>query len=77
MQRVRSWLVNPLAFLPPSLRAFLARRAFEGLGVALVALGAFTLLSVLSWSIDDPSLNNATTRPPGNWMGLPGAYVAD
>ncbi|MEX1153022.1 DNA translocase FtsK [Parvibaculum sp.] len=74
---MRSWLVNPLAFLPPSLRAFLARRAFEGLGVALVALGAFTLLSVLSWSIDDPSLNNATTRPPGNWMGLPGAYVAD
>ncbi len=77
MQRVRSWLVNPLAYLPPALRAFLARRVFEGLGVALLALGTFGLLAVLSWSIDDPSLNNATTRPPGNWMGLPGAYVAD
>lgn len=77
MQRVRSWLVNPLAYLPPALRAFFARRAFEGIGVLLLALGAFGLLAVLSWSIDDPSLNNATTRPPGNWMGLPGAYVAD
>ncbi|WP_370690618.1 DNA translocase FtsK 4TM domain-containing protein [Parvibaculum sp.] len=77
MQRVRSWLVNPLAYLPPALQAFLARRVFEGLGVALLALGTFGLLAVLSWSIDDPSLNNATTRPPGNWMGLPGAYVAD
>ena len=77
MQRVRSWLVNPLVYLPPPLRAFLARRAFEGLGVALFALGAFTLLAVVSWSIDDPSFNNATTRPAGNWMGLPGAYVAD
>ena len=77
MQRVRSWLVNPLAYLPPALRAFLARRVFEGVGVLLLMLGAFGLLAVLSWSIDDPSLNNATTRPPGNWMGLPGAYVAD
>ena len=77
MQRVRSWLVDPLAFLPPSLRAFLARRAFEGIGVALMVLGGFTLLAVMSWSIDDPSFNNATTRAPGNWMGLPGAYVAD
>ncbi|MDO8837609.1 MAG: DNA translocase FtsK 4TM domain-containing protein [Parvibaculum sp.] len=74
---MRSWLVNPLAYLPPALQAFLARRVFEGLGVALLALGTFGLLAVLSWSIDDPSLNNATTRPPGNWMGLPGAYVAD
>ena len=74
---MRSWLVDPLAFLPPSLRAFLARRAFEGVGVVLIALGGFMLLAVMGWSIDDPSFNIATTRAPGNWMGLPGAYVAD
>ncbi|MDP1625928.1 DNA translocase FtsK 4TM domain-containing protein [Parvibaculum sp.] len=77
MQRVRRWLVNPLTYLPPAVNAFLGRRVVEGAGVVLVALAGFGILAVLSWSIDDPSLNNATTRPPGNWMGLPGAYVAD
>ncbi|MEQ8266111.1 MAG: DNA translocase FtsK 4TM domain-containing protein [Parvibaculum sp.] len=77
MQRVRRWLVNPLTYLPPAVSAFLGRRLVEGAGVVLFALACFGLLAVLSWSIDDPSLNNATTRAPGNWMGLPGAYVAD
>ncbi|WP_049767858.1 DNA translocase FtsK 4TM domain-containing protein [Parvibaculum lavamentivorans] len=77
MQRVRSWLVNPLAYLPPAVNAFVVRRVVEAAGIVLVGLASFGLLAVLSWSIDDPSLNNATTRPPGNWMGLPGAYVAD
>ena len=74
---MRRWLVNPLTYLPPAVNAFLGRRVVEGAGVVLVALAGFGILAVLSWSIDDPSLNNATTRPPGNWMGLPGAYVAD
>ncbi len=74
---MRRWLVNPLTYLPPAVNAFLGRRVVEGAGIVLVALAGFGILAVLSWSIDDPSLNNATTRPPGNWMGLPGAYVAD
>ena len=69
MPQVRSWLVNPLDYLPPAVSAFLTRRAVEGAGVVLMALAGFGLLAVLSW----PSLNNATTRLPGNWMGLPGA----
>lgn len=76
-ERVRKWIVNPLTYLPPAVNDFLARRVVEGAGVLLMALAGFGILSVLSWSIDDPSLNNATTRAPGNWMGLPGAYAAD
>lgn len=77
MQRVTRWLVNPLAYLPPAVNAFLTRRVVEGAGLVLIALAGFGLIAVMSWSIDDPSLNNATTRAPGNWMGFPGAYVAD
>ena len=76
-QRVRRWLVNPLSYLPPAVNDFLLRRVVEGAGVVLMLLSGFGLLAVVSWSIDDPSLNNATTRAPENWMGLPGAYVAD
>ncbi len=76
-ERVRKWIVNPLTYLPPAVNDFLARRVVEGAGVLLMVLAGFGIFSVLSWSIDDPSLNNATTRAPGNWMGLPGAYAAD
>jgi len=79
MQRVRRWLVNPLSYLPPAVNDFLLRRVVEGAGIALILVSGFGLLSVMSWSIDDPSYNNATPpgRAPENWMGLPGAYVAD
>ena len=77
VQRVRRWLVNPLSYLPPAVNDFLLRRVVEAAGVVLMLVSGFGLLAVMSWSIDDPSLNNATTRAPENWMGIPGAYVAD
>src|SRR6185312_10773828 len=30
-----------------------------------------------SWSVDDPSLSYATSKPVANWLGVPGAIVAD
>jgi S-DNA-T family DNA segregation ATPase FtsK/SpoIIIE len=74
---VRKWIVNPLTYLPPAVNDFVTRRLIEAAGAVLMALVGFCVLAVLSWSIDDPSLNNATTREPANWMGLPGAYTAD
>ena len=50
MQRVRSWLVNPLSYLPPAVNDFLLRRVVEGAGIALILVSGFGLLSVLSWS---------------------------
>ncbi|KAB7742332.1 cell division protein FtsK [Parvibaculum sedimenti] len=73
--RVRS--LNPLAFLPMGARVFLARRFEELAGAALVMLGLFGFLALVSWSRHDPSLNNATGLPPQNWMGMPGAYISD
>jgi S-DNA-T family DNA segregation ATPase FtsK/SpoIIIE len=75
--RVRKWVVNPLTWLPPAVSDFAARRLVEAAGAALMAGALFGLFAVMSWSTDDPSLNNATMREPSNWMGLPGAYTAD
>ncbi|PZU86555.1 MAG: cell division protein FtsK, partial [Chelatococcus sp.] len=63
--------------LPDSVRDFLSRRAAEIVGLGLLALIAAVALSLASWSADDPSLNNATSGAVRNWLGRPGAMIAD
>jgi S-DNA-T family DNA segregation ATPase FtsK/SpoIIIE len=46
-------------------------------GAAMIALGAWLTLALASFSISDPSLNNATARTTENLMGGLGAAVAD
>ncbi len=46
-------------------------------GAAMIALGLWLALALGSFSISDPSLNNATPRDPENWMGGLGAIGAD
>jgi S-DNA-T family DNA segregation ATPase FtsK/SpoIIIE len=46
-------------------------------GIVLLLLVAAILLSLASWSVDDPSLSYATSHPAGNWLGFPGAVLAD
>ena len=64
-------------YLPESLREGPKRRAAETAGVVLLALVVGAGLALLSWSVDDPSLNHATSAPPHNWLGRGGAVVAD
>src|SRR5687768_995688 len=63
--------------LSETLRAFAARRTREGTGLALIALAALLTVALATWSVDDPSLNNATDAPVKNMLGWPGAMVAD
>jgi DNA segregation ATPase FtsK/SpoIIIE, S-DNA-T family len=63
--------------LPPALRAFASRRAAEMTGFALIALIVMLMAALASWSVDDPSLNNATDGRVRNLMGKPGAIVSD
>ena len=65
------------AFLPAGLSLKLKRLGCEMLGIGLILLGLFLSFSLLSYSAGDPSLNTATSTPPTNWMGLPGAITAD
>ncbi len=46
-------------------------------GVATALLGAWLALALASFSISDPSFNNATPREASNWMGAGGAAVSD
>jgi DNA segregation ATPase FtsK/SpoIIIE, S-DNA-T family len=63
--------------LPDSVREFPKRRAAEltGLGV-LSGVGAMSL-ALLTWSVEDPSLNHATSTAIHNLLGAPGAIAAD
>jgi len=58
--------------------AFVALRIpLRLIGLAmLVAVGA-VLTAFASWSANDPSLSYATDKPVENWLGYPGAVVAD
>ncbi|HST95007.1 MAG TPA: DNA translocase FtsK 4TM domain-containing protein, partial [Microvirga sp.] len=60
-----------------ALRAALARRAQELTGLCLIALAGAVAVALSTWSVDDPSLNNATDAPVHNLIGWPGAIVAD
>ena len=46
--------------LASALRAFVARRAQELIGLSLLAVAGLVAASLATWSVDDPSLNNAT-----------------
>ncbi|MEQ9111884.1 MAG: DNA translocase FtsK 4TM domain-containing protein [Rhodospirillaceae bacterium] len=64
-------------FLPPSMVAAIRRAlwAVAGLGILSVALAA--LVSLLTYSSMDPSLNAATNAEVQNWLGDAGAVFAD
>jgi DNA segregation ATPase FtsK/SpoIIIE, S-DNA-T family len=68
---------TPLDHLPDPLRAFVARRAAELSGLTLVGATGALALALLTWSVQDPSLNHATSGPVRNALGTPGAIVAD
>ena len=63
--------------VPAAVRIFFMRRLSELAGMllflALIAAG----LSLASWSVDDPSLNHALDGAARNWLGYPGAVIAD
>jgi S-DNA-T family DNA segregation ATPase FtsK/SpoIIIE len=63
--------------IPDPLRAFAARRAAELAGIALVVGTGALALALLTWSVQDPSLNHATDGPIRNLLGVPGAITAD
>ncbi len=65
---------NPSEF---SLRAVLLRKTATLAGLALLALTAAAIVSLVTWHVDDPSLSHATDEPVRNLLGLPGAVFAD
>jgi S-DNA-T family DNA segregation ATPase FtsK/SpoIIIE len=67
-------LVNQL---PTAIRAALVRRLRELTGLGLLVLAAGAAAALMTWSVQDPSLSHATSRPIHNIAGYTGAIGAD
>lgn len=74
---MRTTTYSSTHFLPDPVREFVIRRCAELTGLAL-GLGCAALATALmTWSVQDPSLNHATSAPTHNWLGSAGAISAD
>lgn len=49
----------------------------QSVGILVLLFGAIYLLSLATWNVLDPSINNATSAPVTNWMGPIGATISD
>jgi S-DNA-T family DNA segregation ATPase FtsK/SpoIIIE len=63
--------------LPAAIREALARRLRELAGLGLLTLSGAAAAALMTWSVQDPSLSHATSRPIRNIVGYPGAISAD
>ncbi len=63
--------------LSETLLGMLRRRVAELGGLAIIAAAGIVLLALATWSALDPNLNHATGGAARNFIGRPGAAVAD
>src|SRR6195952_1958463 len=63
--------------LPAAIREALARRIRELAGLALLSLSGVAAAALTTWSVQDPSFSQATSRAIRNVVGYPGAIGAD
>lgn len=75
---------NPIIATDPIIEKEQNSSGFVAVKIPFRLIGTFILLTILfcfaafsSWSVDDPSLSFAADKSPANWMGYPGAVVAD
>jgi DNA segregation ATPase FtsK/SpoIIIE-like protein len=47
------------------------------MGAVTLGLVALVLVALATWSVDDPSFSYASGNPAKNWLGFPGAVIAD
>ena len=69
--------IDPQRLLPQSLEDRLLGWLGRCGGIVLLSAVALVWLSLLSWSLSDPSLTHATTAVPRNWLGPLGAVFSD
>jgi S-DNA-T family DNA segregation ATPase FtsK/SpoIIIE len=63
--------------LPDPIRDMLARRVRELTGLGLLGLTLAVAVALATWSVQDPSLSHATSKPIRNLLGYPGAITSD
>ena len=63
--------------IPEHIRYFLGKRLAEACGLLVLSFAGALALAFLTWSVQDPSFNHATSGPVRNLLGGPGAMAAD
>ena len=63
--------------VPQSVRLFFKNRLLELAGFLVLLLIGTLTLALATWSLTDPSWNNAINGTPKNWLGFPGAVISD
>ncbi len=63
--------------LPRAVEDALRRFLSKGLGFVLLGIVGGSWLSLVSWSVTDPSLTHVTREPPTNLLGPFGAIISD
>ena len=58
-------------------KLFFRRRLSEITGIVLLVAVITISLALITWSANDPSLNQAANHPVSNILGFPGAIIAD
>ena len=64
-------------FASPEIHVLVRTRLAQLGGLALALAALLLLVALVSYNPHDPSLNTATSQPPRNLAGAPGAAVAD
>ena len=63
--------------IPEPIRYFLGKRLAEFCGLLLLVVAGGLAAAFLTWSVQDPSFNHATSGPVRNLLGGAGAMAAD
>ncbi|HTM79258.1 MAG TPA: DNA translocase FtsK 4TM domain-containing protein, partial [Devosia sp.] len=70
--RTRAKITAPVA--PKAIAIHIPLRL---VGLIMLVVVGICLAALASWSVDDPSFSYATAKAPANWLGFPGAAIAD
>ena len=65
------------SFLSPELSGLIRSRLYQFCGFFMLLAAGLLTIALLTYNSSDPSMNVATNRPASNWLGAPGAWVAD
>ena len=69
--------IDPDLYVSHRVQSFLRRRVIDIIGLSLILVGGFLFLSVVSWTVSDPSYNTSSSGNALNFLGVAGAIIAD